>query len=231
MARLRSFASLLVLLPSLWTAGSAHAADGEWLSYRDAYRSMVPFEKWGRPKQLVQQHLQVMPRAEGVSLDGVQLALAGTRAPLTLPLDAAGRATLPLVKSAYDDNAVLVLNRKPGDYQFRVRLSIVARADGVYDLAELRQACEQALGYLRERDRSMASRQCVGVRFSFQRKAGEAPVRWRRASGEQALPASEGAPYPDEPGKGFAIVQFRFGAQEGQLLVPHAPVVIAPIIE
>ena len=231
MLSLRPFAAVLVLLPSLWTAGSALAMEGEWVSYRDAYRAMVPFEKWGRPKQLVQQHLQVMPRARGISLDGAHLALAGTRAPLTLPLDAAGRTTLPLLKSAWDDNAVLVLNRKPGDFQFRVRLSIVPRTDGVYDIAELRQACEQALAYVRERDRAAGGRQCTGVRFSFPRKAGEAQVRLRRAGGEQSLTASEGAPYPDEPGDGFAIVQFRFGADGGQLLVPNAPVVIAPVIE
>ena len=31
--------------------------DGQWVSYRDAYRAMVIFEKYGKAKHLIQNHL------------------------------------------------------------------------------------------------------------------------------------------------------------------------------
>ena len=53
-----------VFAVSLLAAGVAGAQvpDGEWVSYRDAYRAMVVFEKFGGPKHLIQNHFQVMPR-------------------------------------------------------------------------------------------------------------------------------------------------------------------------
>ena len=112
-----------VFAVSLLAAGVAGAQvpDGEWVSYRDAYRAMVVFEKFGGPKHLIQNHFQVMPRQKGVSANGVQLSLVGKSTRLNLPLDPLGRAVFPLLKTAYDENAVLVLNRKPGQYVLRPR--------------------------------------------------------------------------------------------------------------
>jgi hypothetical protein len=118
----------------------AEAPDGEWLSYRDAYRAMVVFEKYGGPKHLIQNHFQVMPRAKAVSTDGLRLSLIGKSTQLNLPLDPLGRAVFPLLKAAYDENAALVLNRKPGQFVLRPRVSVLVRPDGVYEAAELRAA-------------------------------------------------------------------------------------------
>ena len=79
--RFRLFAALCATL--LLAAGVAGAAtnglapEGEWVSYRDAYRAMVVFEKYGGPKHLIQNHFQVMPRTKGVSTEGLRLALTG----------------------------------------------------------------------------------------------------------------------------------------------------------
>ena len=59
--------SLMLSLLALGLAGGvAQAAD--WISYRDAYRAMVVFDKYGGPKNLLLHQLQVLPR-EG-DLDG-----------------------------------------------------------------------------------------------------------------------------------------------------------------
>jgi hypothetical protein len=224
----RHFPAYLALL---LTAGSAAAqsADAAWVSYRDAYRAMVVFDKYGKPKNLITHHLQVMPKEKGVSLDGVQLSLQGKATQLSLPLDAAGRAVFPLLKAAYDENAVLLLNRPTGRYAFRRRVSIAVQADGSYDNAELRAACEQVLEFQRYADRAPAGR-CVGVRFASARGA-ETGVRLRRGDGAMtALPALDGAAFADDPNEAFRVVTYRFG-EGGQVLTAGVPVVISAVVE
>ena len=214
-------------------AAAAQAQEGEWIGYRDAYRAMVVFEKYGKPKNLLQHHLQVMPREKGASAEGLQLTLSGKTIQLNLPLDATGRAVFPLLKAAYDENAALRLNRKAGLYAFRPRVSLALRADGVYEAPELRAGCEQALQYERDVDASLRARKCVGVRFVFGRK-GEPGVRLRRGEAEQQnLPAVEGAAFPGEPDEGFKTVGYRFaeGQDKGQVVTPNPPLAIAPLYD
>jgi hypothetical protein len=217
----------------------AQAPDGEWLSYRDAYRAMVVFEKYGGPKHLIQSHFQVTPRAKAVSLDGLRLSLVGKSTQLNLPLDPLGRAVFPLLKAAYDENAALVLNRKLGQFVLRPRVSVLVRPDGVYEAAELRAACGQALNFARYADASARSLNCAGVRFGFARKVGTPAVRvrdggdGRDGSLAPALPVSEGAIFADDPDDGFRTVLYRFGATpaRGQLVTQDAPLAIAPVFE
>lgn len=210
------------------------AAPGEWVSYRDAYRAMVVFEKYGKPKNFIQNHFQVMPREKGIRLDGVQLSLQGKTLHVNLPLDAAGRTVFPFLKAAYDENAALVLNRKVAQYVFRARISIIVQADGLYDTAHLRAACEQVLAWKRQMDLSAASKKCIGVRFAFTGKEGEPEVRLRRgAAGETVLPAVTGAAFSDDPNATFRVVNYRFadGADAGQVVMTDAPLSIAALIE
>ena len=217
----------------LLAAGSAAAvaATPEWVSYRDAYRAMVGFEKYGKPKNYLQNHYQVMPREKGVSLEGVQLSLQGKTMQVNLPLDATGRTVFPFLKAAYDENAALVLNRKAASYVFRPRISIAVQADGLYDSADLRAACEQALAWQRHVDASASARKCVGVRFAF---TGEPDVRLRRgAAGETVIPAITGAAFSDDPNAVFRVVNYRFAdsAAPAQVVMTDAPLSIAALIE
>jgi hypothetical protein len=226
---------LLALLLTAGSTGSA-AADvraGEWVSYRDAYRTMVVFEKYGGPKNLLQSQLEVQPREHGVSLDGVQLVLAGKANQLNLPLDPLGRAVFPLQKAAYDENAALLLNHKGLAFSLRPRVTIAPRADGVYDTAELRAACDQALGYARYVDASQRGRQCVGVRFVFPKKS-DVGARVRRADGrEHALAAAPGAAFAGDADDGFQVVNYRFGpdGERAQVTAYDAPLAIVPVFE
>lgn len=225
---LRAFAAMLLTAGAVTAEPNAAAA----LSYRDAYRAMVVFEKYGKPKNFIQNHLQVMPREKTVSLDGVQLTLEGKGTQLSLPLDPAGRAVFPLLKAAYDENAALVLNRPAGQFQLRPRVSIAVRPDGVYDMADLRSACEQVLAYQRYTNNAQGARQCVGVRMAFARKGGEPNVRLRKTDGvAPALPVTDGAAFSDDPNDSFRVVDVRFDGARGQVVSATVPVAIAAAIE
>lgn len=226
---MRPARQLIASLALLLAAGSAgaQAHEGDAVSYRDAYRAMVVFEKYGGPKNLLVNQLQVLPRERGALAEGLQLNLAGRSTQLNLPLDPLGRTVFPLQKAAYDENASLSLNRKGIAFTLRPQVSIAPRADGVYDVAELRAACAQALGFARYVDASRRSHQCAGVRFVFARKA-EAGARLRRPDGtEQVLPAN------GEAEDGFPAVSWRFGAgaERGQIATYNAPLAILPIFE
>lgn len=230
MSSLRPLPPILVLLLA---AGGVAAGPGEWVSYRDAYRAMVVFEKYGKPKNLIQNHYHVMPKDRGVPAAGLQLALNSKSLQLKLPLDATGRAVFPLLKTAYDENAELVLNRKVSQLVLRPRVSIVVRPDGVYEAAELQAACEQALSYERFVDASAHAKKCVGVRFAFAGKGEQPGVKLRKDGAEQPLPVLPGAAFADDPNQAFLTVTYRFvqAAAREQVVTQDAPLAIAALFE
>jgi hypothetical protein len=218
------------------TAGTQaeEAIEGDWISYRDAYRLMIRFDKYGKSKNLIQSHLQVVPvmpitpMEAGATLDDVRLILTGPATHLQLPLDPAGRAVFPFLKSAYDDNARLVVNRKPGRYAIQPRISIAPRADGSYDAAELRNACQQALEYLQATGSpGMQDKQCAGVRFSYAPGAGQVQMRFRGT----VLPSTDAPAFPDTAGPIMRTVTLEFGKtmEPGHLSATVPPVAIAPV--
>jgi hypothetical protein len=222
----RQFIVSLALLLAAGSAG-AQARDGDAVSYRDAYRAMVVFEKYGGPKNLLVSQLQVLPRERGALAEGLQLLLSGKTTQLSLPLDPLGRTVFPLQKAAYDENAVLSLSRK-GGFTMRPQVSIAVRADGMYDVADLRAACAQALSFLRYVDPSQRARQCAAVRFVFLKRA-EGGARLRRPDvPEQVLPLTTG-----DADEGFPAVIWRFGTgvERGQVVIFNAPLAILPIFD
>lgn len=231
----RPLTAWLALLVTAGAAGHAfaQARAGEWVSYRDAYRAMVVFEKYGGPKSLLQNQLEVQVREHGASLDGVRLVLAGTGTQLNLPLDPLGRIVFPLQKAAYDANAALVLSRKGLPFAVRAQVTIAPRADGLYDGAELRAACAQALGFARYLDASQRGRQCAGVRFVFP-KTADAGARLRHPDGsEQPLGVETGAAFSGDADEGFPVLTYRFGpgSEHAQVTAYIAPLAIVPVFE
>lgn len=225
----RFLAPIALLLAAVPAAAQLRA--GEWVSYRDAYRAMVRFEKFGGAKNLLVSQLQVLPAEHGALGDGARLALAGKATQLNLPLDALGRTVLPLQKSAYDENAALVLNRNGVPFTVVPRVTIAPRTDGHYDSADLRTACGQALAYARYVDASQAARQCAGVRFVFAPKAASG-VRLRHADGqEQLLAALPGAAFGAEAEEVVPVATWRFGTERAQVTMHDAPLAIVPVFE
>lgn len=218
---------------SLAALSAGPACAGDWVSYRDAYRAMVVFEKYGGPKNFLQSQLQVAPQDRGASVDGLQLTLAGKTNQVNLPLDPLGRTPFPLLKGAYDENVALLLSRKIGSFAVRPRVSIAPQSDGVYEDGELRAACEQALGFARYGDGSLRTRQCGGVRFVFAKRAAEAGVRVHRPDGSDAnLPIAPAAAFPGDADDGFPTVQYRFAGNERvQVVTAYPPLAIVPLFE
>lgn len=222
--------AVCIALAAVVAGAPVHAQESDWVSYRDAYRGMVVFEKYGKPKQFLQQHYQASARDGSPLPPDFRLALSGKTVQLNLPLDALGRAVFPLLKAAYDENAVLTINRKLGGYVLKPRLSITVRPDGVYEGAELRAACEQALEFQRTvHPAGYRDKHCVGVRMTFAKKS-DADVRWK---GGALLPAMAGPAFPDEAGNAYSVVTVRFDAatDKGQVVSQNAPLAVAPLFE
>ncbi|HZX28517.1 MAG TPA: hypothetical protein VFF16_15705 [Telluria sp.] len=232
---MRFFGPKSLTIAMLLAAGTAAAQsrDSDWVSYRDAYKAMVVFEKYGKPKQFLQHTYQVTPKDKAAPLEGLRLALNGKSMQLNLPLDATGRAVFPLLKAAYDENAALVLNRDIHQYAFKPRVSIVTRPDGVYEAAELRTACEQALAFLRYENAANAGKRCSGVRFVYTKSHAEPVVKLRVSDRETVLPAADGPAFPDDSAGSFRVVNYRFSdwPASGSVVTQDAPVALAPVIE
>lgn len=221
--------------PSGHPAEVNSVADVDWVDYRNTYRQMILFEKYGKPKQFIQNHLRITPLDKIAATDGLRLSLVSKSMTMQLPLDSLGRTPFPLSRVAFDDNAELRLNRRTGLFAFSPRLSIVTRADGVYDAPDLRTACEQALAYLHYVGQDwVANKKCVGVQFSYSRGDADAEVRFRKIDRSlTVLSAKEGGAFPGDVVLSFKVIAYRFAdwPEVGQVITRTAPLAIAPLIE
>ncbi|WP_229210387.1 hypothetical protein [Duganella sp. CF517] len=205
----------------------------DWISYRDVYRQMIWFEKYGKPKQFLQNHFRLRQREAGAHGEGLRLTLVGKTTRVDLPLDALGRAVFPFSKAAYDENAELVLNRPARQFSSGPWVSLVTRADGVYAVADLVAACEQMAAYLRYAGVA-GGKSCAGVQFSY--AAGDAP-QLKVVKGEGAaavvLAGREGPAFAGDAPTGFRNFAYRFAAHPGgvQVLASGTPLAISALLE
>jgi len=205
-------------------------ASGDWVAYRDAYRAMVVFEKYGGPKSLLQQQLQVRPSMPTSSAGGVELVVSGKTTQGHFPLDATLRTVFPLARAPYDDNAVLRLSQPLGAFAVRPQVTLTLRPDNLYDSEELRHGCEQALAFARELA-LLGARRCSGVRFVFSKDAPAAPVVVRGGAPAQLASGLAGA-FAGDADATFLVVTFRFGgAGRLQLGTATAPLAITPLFD
>ncbi len=215
------------------SANVQNVHEEDWFSYRDAYRMMLVFEKYGKPKQFIQNHLQIVSKNKNVPLEGLRLILRRKSSQLNLPLDAIGRVVFPFLKTAYDENAEIILNRSSGQYRFRPRVSIAPRPEGVYEIADLYAACMQILAYQNYLDRGESSeKKCVGVRFVYEKKESNVRIEYKKNEGPlQLLPILEGGAFWDDSNEGFKIVNTFFSSEveQGQVIVNTAPIAISAL--
>jgi hypothetical protein len=204
-------------------------ANSDWVAYRDAYRAMVVFEKYGGPKSLLQQQLEVRPRTPA-ALGGIELIVSGKTTQGHFPLDATLRTVFPLTRAPYDENAVLQLNQPLGAFTVRPQVTLTLRPDNLYDSEQLRRGCEQALAFAQELT-LLGARRCSGVRFVFNKGAPAAPVGVHGGE-EGQLASAPGAPFAGDTDASFPIVTFRFsGAGRVQLGTATTPLAITPLFD
>lgn len=226
----RPLVTLLALFACLPGMRAMAQAGGDWVAYRDAYRAMVVFEKYGGPKSLLQQQLQVRPRTPASSAGAVELLVSGKTTQGHFPLDATLRTVFPLTRAPYDDNAVLQLSPSLGAFTVRPQVTLTLRPDNMYDSDELRHGCEQALAFARELA-LIGARRCSGVRFVFGKGAPAAPVA---VQGGAQLASAAGVPFDGDRDTDatFPVVTFRFsGAGRVQLGTATAPLAITPLFD
>ena len=171
------------------------ARDSEWASYRHAYQAAAGFATVVAARPLIQAHMQVRPLEPGLSLDGLRIVLESETVREEIAVDAIGRATIPMLKKAYDEDAVLRLNRMKGGYRFTGRFTIRERDDGLYSLAYLKSACEQLLAAQKESGNTFRlwGKKCSGVTFAYRLDDTQAALAVRQGAGvEQAIAAVEG---------------------------------------
>ena len=210
--------------------------DAEWSSYRRAYGASAFFERFTRTRPLIQAQMQVRPVAPDAPLSGLNLSLVGAKTRLEIPVDAMGLADVPQLKAAYDEDAVLRLNRPRGLYWFAGRYTIRQRADGVYDAALLRDACEQLIDAQRAsgyRGR-LFFKKCVGIKFVYPRGDAAAAVDFKGADGQvEVLGPVEAHPFEDDSMGLYSVVVYRFAdlPRAGRLVPRTAPMAIGTMYE
>jgi hypothetical protein len=217
------------------TGDSVEFKDGAWLSYRDSYHKMISFEKYSGAKQFLQNNIRVAVIDKKSTLDGVRLTLDGKKTHLNLPLDPVGRAVFPMLKAAYDENAELRVNRNDSVVKFEYRISITTRPDGIYEIADLQTACDQALHYLRYQDfLHYSMKHCVGVKFAYGKDQNEISLKVKNNDLlSAALPVTEGSVFSDDSYNAFKVAVFKFAANAGagQIISNDVPLAITAMFE
>jgi hypothetical protein len=234
----------LVLAPTALTAQEAEPArvfvstprDSEWHSYRRAYKAARFFEPYLATRPLIQAHMQIRPLRPDLSMEGLHIELTGASTRLEIPVDPLGRAVLPMLKQAYDEDAVLRLNRQKGHYSFSGRYSIRERADGVYAGADLRAACGQLLDAQRASGYRwrLLGKECAGVKFVYRSSDPVPHLVHRDAAGvEHPLPVSAAQPFENNTMGLFQVALYRFAdwPQQGTVLVQTPPLAIGTLYE
>lgn len=210
--------------------------DAEWGSYRHAYKAASSFMVHTSTRPLIQAHMQIRPREPGVRLEGMQVQLAGETVKLDLPVDDIGRVSVPLMKAAYDEDAVLRLNRQKGYYRFSGRYTIKERDDGVYSAAMLREACEQLISAQRASGNwiRMIGQKCVGVTFIYPLADSGEGVVFRGADGkDSAIAAADAEPFDSGKIGVYKVARYRFDAwpAQGAIVAARPPLAIGTLYE
>ncbi len=204
--------------------------DAEWASYRHAYKAANMFEKHTRTRPLIQAHMQIVPKREGLSVAGMRIQLAGETVTQDIAVDAIGRSTLPMLKAAYDEDAVLRLNRQKGNFRFTGRYSIRENDSGVYGAARLRAACEELIDAQRDSGSRirLLGKKCAGVRFIFA-PASAPGVTFRDDKGTaSSIAALDATPFDNTPMGMYKVVTYRFDAwpAQGEVVTAQRPLFI-----
>ena len=236
-----------LLLPLLGHAGEpapviqqvtiSATLDPEWSSYRRAYKNSAWSATFTRTRPLIQAHMQICPVRPEYSMDGLRVHLVGETSSVDIAVDAIGRAVLPMLKQAYDEDAVLQLNRQKGNYYMgATRFSIKEHEDGLYNGAELRAACEQLLDAERGSGSRMRliGKSCAGVSFVYPRDAASASIAVAtKAGAHHDVSGVDELPFEDRAMGLYKIVSYRFSDWPDQSTVQtrERPLAIAPLYQ
>lgn len=210
--------------------------DAEWASYRYAYEAAAFTGKILRKRPLVQTQMQLRPIDPATPVTGLKVHLVGAHTDLSLDVDDIGLVDMPLLKQAYDDDAVLRLNRLKGLYRFSGRYTIRQREDGAYTAADLREACEQLIGAQRDSGYRLRlwGKKCVGVKFVYPATASGDAVDVHAADDHvTSIATVEGKPFEDDSMGTYrvAVVRFADWPATSRVVARARPLAIGTVYE
>ncbi len=214
----------------------AGALDAEWASYRHAYEANSFFGKFVKKRSMIQAQMQLRPLNPATPMTGLVVRLVGAKTDILLPANELGLVTLPQIKQAYDEDAVMRLNRAKGLYKFSGRYSILVREDGVYGVGDLDEACEQLIGAQRESGYRIRlwGKKCVGVTFIYPADASAASVELQGADDHVTpIAAVDGQPFEDNSMGLYkiAVVRFANAPKDGRIVTTARPLAIGTLYE
>ena len=210
--------------------------DPEWSSYRYAYQASVFTNKFLRKRPLVQSQLQLRPLDPLTPVTGLKVTLEGAKTHVEMVADDLGRVDMPELKQAFDEDAVLRLNRPKGLYKFSGRYTIRQRDDGAYRVADLRDACEQMISAQRESGYRIRlwGKKCTGVKFVYPATDDAASVDFHAADDHVTpIAAVDGRPFEDDSMGRYKIVVLRFAdwPEDGRVVTGAKPLAIGTLYE
>lgn len=210
--------------------------DPEWSSYRHAYKAAAFFESFTRSRPFIQANLQIRALQKDASLEGLHLQLIGKSTNLDIDVDNIGRAMLPMLKAAYDEDAVLRLNREKGIYYFSGRYSIKEREDGVYQITDLRAACDQLLSAQKDSGYwlRLIGKKCKGIKFVYASTENDASVDFQdTAQLSTSIKAVDDHPFEDKSMGMYKVAIYRFSdwPEQGVIITKMRPIAIGTTYE
>ncbi len=163
--------------------------DQEWVAYRGYYEFFVRFRDIDQPRHYpsLRLRLKIWTIKQGLPFDGIAIQLVSASVDQRLHINPISGTELPLFRQAFEEDAVLRLNRAKGGYSIGAQYSIQIRQDGVYTPQWLRSACEQGLMVKKTFGLShrlaVVGKSCTGVTFLFPTPGTDMPIVFKDAAG------------------------------------------------
>jgi len=130
----------------------------------------------------------------------------------------------------------LRLNRPQGQFYFSGRYSIKEREDGIYDVADLRTACEQLISAQRESGYRirLIGKKCMGIKFIYALDDSKSAIIIR--DGVQLprdLPVSETTPFEDDSMGKYRVALYKFSDWPalGKIIATSKPLAIGTLYD
>jgi hypothetical protein len=130
-------------IPKVEVQGATQDRDEK--SYRDMLAGMDVFDKNHGLAPTATLRFKVLPRHEGVSMEGLVLQVSGDRTGIPVPLAADQTFTLPVRPDAASDNAMVRFNRKAGSLAWRADVRSAGVPPNARRLGDLLLECKVAM--------------------------------------------------------------------------------------
>ena len=148
------------------------------VNYRFAHSALKFSDTYAGLKDAVRALFQLIPLVPDLDTSPLTLTVEGVAVNEPIALTSSLTAVIPLNQKAFDEDAVISINRKPDAYRMMFSASVALIDSGAYTPEYLSAACSQVFDFVRAQSfrvrlRTIGKR-CVGVKF----RDCSAPMQW-----------------------------------------------------